>query len=119
MSASEQFCKQINENPYLSEWKEKIDRKLKENGYKIGEATEEIILDYAMGYIYDYHNAVNIGHLWKGNRQPNEKDIETFSKIVTALLYEWQSIGQFDNANDVQERIRKELSDALKDETDK
>lgn len=116
MSASEQFYKQINENPYLSEWKNKIDQQLKTNQHKHGETSEETIVKYALDYIYDYHNTVNAGRLWKDNRQPNEDDINAFSKIVTAILYEWQTIGQFDNIVTVQERIRKKLSDALKEE---
>ena len=116
MSASEQFCQQINGNSNLSEWKNKIDQKLRNNQYKVGEPTEEIIVTYAMEFIYDYHNAVNIGRLWSGNRLPNEKDIEAFAKIITALLYEWQSISSFDNSYSVQEKIRKQLLDALQDE---
>lgn len=69
-----------------------------------------------MEFIYDYHNAVNIGRLWSGNRLPNEKDIEAFAKIITALLYEWQSISSFDNSYSVQEKIRKQLLDAFQDE---
>lgn len=116
ISASEQFCQQINGNSNLSEWKTKIDQQLRNNQYKVGEPSEETIVNYAMDFIYDYHNAVNSGRLWSDNRLPNEKDIDAFAKIVTALLYEWQSISSFDNSYSVQERIRKQLSDALQDE---
>lgn len=115
ISASELFCQQVNANAYLSEWKNKIEQKLKTNGYKLGEPTEETIVNYAMDFIQDYHNAVNIGQLWSDNRLPNEKDIEVFAKIGATLLYEWQSVSSSKHPGKVQEGISKKLSETLRD----
>lgn len=114
MSASEQFCQQVNTNTYWLEWKNKIDQKLKSNDYKIGEPTEDTIVNYAMDFIYEYHDFVNNGRLWKDNRLPNENDIEVFAKIGAALLYEWQSVSSYEHPSKVQEGISKKLSEALK-----
>ena len=119
MSASELFCRQINANSCLLEWKNKIDQKLKTNGYKTGEPTEETIVNYAMDFIQNYHNAVNIGRLWSDNRLPNEKDVEAFAKIGAALLYEWQSVSSSEHPSKVQEEISKKLSEALNNNDNK
>ena len=119
MSVSELFCRQINANSCLLEWKNKIDQKLKTNGYKTGEPTEETIVNYAMDFIQNYHNAVNIGRLWSDNRLPNEKDIEAFAKIGAALLYEWQSVSSSEHPSKVQEEISKKLSEALNNNDNK
>ena len=118
MSASELFCQQINANTYLLEWKNKINQKLNNGGYKVGEPTEDTIVNYAMDFIYEYHNSVNNGRLYANNRLPNEADVEAFAKIVAALLFEWQSVSSFEHPSKVQERISKKLSEALKNNND-
>ena len=118
MSASELFCQQINANTYLLEWKNKINQKLNNGGYKVGEPTEDTIVNYAMDFIYEYHNSVNNGRLYANNRLPNEEDVEAFDKFVSALLFEWQSVSSFEHPSKVQERISKKLSEALKNNND-
>lgn len=114
-SASELFCKQVNDSR-LSEWKNKIDDKLHQNEHEVGKVTEESIVNYAMEFIYEYHNRVNNGHLEPNNRLPNDDDIEAFAKIGVVLLYEWQSIPEYGKHHTkVQERLQKKISDKLEE----
>ena len=49
------------------------------------------------------------GHLSADNRNPNEDDLDLFTKIIITILYEYGLVGEFDDFDELYNRIKLDL----------
>ena len=91
------------------EWKEKVAKSVKDNMMQ-GELLppESLVIHRASVIIFDYHDTVN-GWLGPDNRNPNEDDLDLFTRIIITILYEYGLVGEFDDFDRHYERIKPDL----------
>lgn len=92
------------------EWKEKVAESVKEN-MTYGELLppESLVIHRASVIIFDYHDTVDIGRLGPDNRNPNDEDLDLFTRIIITILYEYGLVGEFDDFDRHYERIKPDL----------
>lgn len=92
------------------EWKEKVAKSVKDNMMQ-GESLppESLVIHRASVIIFDYHDTVDNGRLGPDNRNPNEDDLDLFTRIIITILYEYGLVGEFDDFDRHYERIKPDL----------
>ncbi|MCI6166511.1 MAG: hypothetical protein MR685_02810 [Alistipes sp.] len=70
---------------------------------------ESLVIHRASVIIFDYHDTVYNGHLSADNRNPNEDDLDLFTKIIITILYEYGLVGEFDDFDELYNRIKLDL----------
>lgn len=92
------------------EWKEKVAESVKENMMREDSfPPESLVIHRASVIILDYHDTVYNGHLSADNRNPNEDDLDLFTKIIITILYEYGLVGEFDDFDELYNRIKLDL----------
>ena len=92
------------------EWKEKVAESVKENMMREDSfPPESLVIHRASVIIFDYHDTVYNGHLSADNRNPNEDDLDLFTKIIITILYEYGLVGEFDDFDEHYNRIKLDL----------
>ena len=92
------------------EWKEKVAESVKDN--MMSEEAfppESLVIHRASVIIFDYHDTVYNGHLSADNRNPNEDDLDLFTRIIITILYEYGLVGEFENFDELYNRIKLDL----------
>lgn len=92
------------------EWKEKVAESVKDNMMS-EEALppESLVIHRASVIIFDYHDTVYNGRLSPDNRNPNGEDLDLFTKIIITILYEYGLVGEFDDFDELYNRIKLDL----------
>ena len=92
------------------EWKETVAESVKEN-MTYGESLppESLVIHRASVIIFDYHDTVDNGRLGPDNRNPNEDDLDLFTKIIITILYEYGLVGEFDDFDKHYGKIKPDL----------
>lgn len=92
------------------EWKEKVAKSVKDNMMQ-GESLppELLVIHRASVIIFDYHDTVDNGRLGPDNRNPNGEDLDLFTKIIITILYEYGLVGEFDDFDELYNRIKLDL----------
>lgn len=92
------------------EWKEKVAKSVKDNMMQ-GESLppESLVIHRASVIIFDYHDTVYNGRLGPDNRNPNEDDLDLFTRIIITFFYEYGLVGEFDDFDRHYERIKPDL----------
>ena len=70
---------------------------------------ESLVIHWASVIIFDYHDTVYNGHLSADNRNPNDEDLDLFTKIIITILYEYGLVGEFENFDELYNRIKLDL----------
>lgn len=92
------------------EWKDKVAESVKENMMREDSfPPESLVIHRASVIIFDYHDTVYNGHLSADNRNPNEDDLDLFTKIIITILYEYGLVGEFDDFDELYNRIKLDL----------
>lgn len=92
------------------EWKEKVAESVKDN--MMSEEAfppESLVIHRASVIIFDYHDTVYNGHLSADNRNPNDEDLDLFTKIIITILYEYGLVCEFENFDELYNRIKLDL----------
>lgn len=92
------------------EWKEKVAESVKDN--MMSEEAfppESLVIHRASLIIFDYHDTVYNGHLSADNRNPNDEDLDLFTKIIITILYEYGLVCEFENFDELYNRIKLDL----------
>ena len=92
------------------EWKEKVaesvkDKMMSEEAFP----PESLVIHRASVIIFDYHDTVYNGHLSADNRNPNDEDLDLFTKIIITILYEYGLVCEFENFDELYNRIKLDL----------
>ncbi len=110
MSKVEQVRLQIENNSIWSWWKNKVREKVVENLMPNESLPpESLVIHRASVIIFDYHDTVDNGRLGPDNRNPNEDDLDLFTRIIITILYEYGLVGEFDDFDRHYERIKPDL----------
>ena len=110
MSKIEQVRLQIENNGIWSWWKNKVREKVVVNLMpNESRPQESLVIHWASVIIFDYHDTVYNGRLGPGNRNPNEDDLDLFTRIIITILYEYGLVGEFDDFDRHYERIKPDL----------
>ena len=92
------------------EWKDKVAESVKENMMRKESCPpESLVIHRASVIIFDYHDTVYNGHLSADNRNPNDEDLDLFTKIIITILYEYGLVGEFDDFDELYNRIKLDL----------
>ena len=92
------------------EWKDKVAESVKENMMREDSfPPESLVIHRASVIIFDYHDTVYNGHLSADNRNPNDEDLDLFTKIIITILYEYGLVGEFDDFDELYNRIKLDL----------
>lgn len=92
------------------EWKENVAESVKDN--MMSEEAfppESLVIHRASVIIFDYHDTVYNGHLSADNRNPNDEDLDLFTKIIITILYEYGLVCEFENFDELYNRIKLDL----------
>lgn len=92
------------------EWKEKVAESVKDN--MMSEEAfppESLVIHRASVIIFDYHDTVYNGHLSADIRNPNDEDLDLFTKIIITILYEYGLVCEFENFDELYNRIKLDL----------
>ena len=88
MSKVEQVKLQIDNNGIWSWWNSKVREKvMKSLMPNESYPPESLVIHWASVIIFDYHDTVYNGHLSADNRNPNDEDLDLFTKIIITILY--------------------------------
>ena len=110
MSKVEQVKLQIDNNGIWSWWNSKVREKvMKSLMPNESYPPESLVIHWASVIIFDYHDTVYNGHLSADNRNPNEDDLDLFTKIIITILYEYGLVGEFDDFDELYNRIKLDL----------
>ena len=114
MSKVEQVKLQIDNNGIWS-WRnskvrEKVMKSLMPNE---SYPPESLVIHWASVIIFDYHDTVYNGHLSADNRNPNDEDLDLFTKIIITILYEYGLVGEFDDFKELYNRIKLDLKKSV------
>ena len=110
MSKVEQVKLQIDNNGIWSWWNSKVREKvMKSLMPNESYPPESLVIHWASVIIFDYHDTVYNGHLSADNRNPNDEDLDLFTKIIITILYEYGLVGEFENFDDLYNRIKLDL----------
>ena len=92
------------------EWKEKVAESVKNNmTSEESFPPESLVIHRASVIIFDYHDTVYNGRLSPDNRNPNDEDLDLFTRIIITILYEYDLIGEFENFDEHYKRIKPDL----------
>ncbi len=93
------------------EWKDKVAESVKENMMQEESCPpESLVIHRASVIIFDYHDTVYNGHLSADNRNPNDQDLDLFTRIIITILYEYGLVDEFDDFNEFYNRIKLDLT---------
>ena len=110
MSKVEQVKLQIDNNGIWSWWNSKVREKvMKSLMPNESYPPESLVIHWASVIIFDYHDTVYNGHLSADNRNPNDEDLDLFTKIIITILYEYGLVGEFENFDELDNRIKLDL----------
>ena len=110
MSKVEQVKLQIDNNGIWSWWNSKVREKVMESLMpNESYSPESLVIHLASVIIFDYHDTVYNGHLSADNRNPNDEDLNLFTKIIITILYEYGLVGEFENFDERYEIIKPDL----------
>ena len=110
MSKVEQVKLQIDNNGIWSWWNSKVREKvMKSLMPNESYPPESLVIHWASVIIVDYHDTVYNGHLSADNRNPNDEDLDLFTKIIITILYEYGLVGEFENFDELYNRIKLDL----------
>ena len=114
MSKVEQVKLQIDNNGIWSWWNSKVREKVMKSlmpneSYQ----PESLVIHWASVIIFDYHDTVYNGHLSADNRNPNDEDLDLFTKIIITILYEYGLVGEFDDFKELYNRIKLDLKKSV------
>lgn len=110
MSKVEQVKLQIDNNGIWSWWNSKVREKVMESLMpNESYPPESLVIHWASVIIFDYHDTVYNGHLSADNRNPNDEDLDLFTKIIITILYEYGLVGEFENFDELYNRIKLDL----------
>ena len=110
MSKVEQVKLQIDNNGIWSWWNSKVREKvMKSLMPNESYPPESLVIHWASVIIFDYHDTVYNGHLSADNRNPNHEDLDLFTKIIITILYEYGLVGEFENFDELYNRIKLDL----------
>ena len=110
MSKVEQVKLQIDNNGIWSWWNSKVREKvMKSLMPNESYPPESLVIHWASVIIFDYHDTVYNGHLSADNRNPNDEDLDLFTKIIITILYEYGLVGEFENFDERYEIIKPDL----------
>lgn len=110
MSKVEQVKLQIDNNGIWSWWNSKVREKvMKSLMPNESYPPESLVIHWASVIIFDYHDTVYNGHLSADNRNPNDEDLDLFTKIIITILYEYGLVGEFENFDELYNRIKLDL----------
>ena len=110
MSKVEQVKLQIDNNGIWSWWNSKVREKvMKSLMPNESYPPESLVIHCASVIIFDYHDTVYNGHLSADNRNPNDEDLDLFTKIIITILYEYGLVGEFENFDELYNRIKLDL----------
>lgn len=110
MSKVEQVKLQIDNNGIWSWWNSKVREKvMKSLMPNESYPPESLVIHWASVIIFDYHDTVYNGHLSADNRNPNDEDLDLFTKIIITILYEYGLVGEFDDFDELYNRIKLDL----------
>ena len=119
MSKVEQVKLQIDNNGIWSWWNSKVREKvMKSLMPNESYPPESLVIHWASVIIFDYHDTVYNGHLSADNRNPNDEDLDLFTKIIITILYEYGLVGEFDDFKELYNRIKLDLKKRV-DESDR
>lgn len=78
----------INQSSVYKEWKDKVQRKVSDNLMSNEQyPSESLVIHWASVIIFDYHDTVDNGRLGPDNRNPNEDDLDLFTRIIITIYY--------------------------------
>ena len=110
MRKVEQVKLQIDNNGIWSWWNSKVREKvMKSLMPNESYPPESLVIHWASVIIFDYHDTVYNGHLSADNRNPNDEDLDLFTKIIITILYEYGLVGEFENFDELYNRIKLDL----------
>ena len=114
MSTVEQVKLPIDNNGIWSWWNSKVREKVMKSlmpneSYQ----PESLVIHWASVIIFDYHDTVYNGHLSADNRNPNDEDLDLFTKIIITILYEYGLVGEFENFDERYEIIKPDLKKSV------
>lgn len=110
MSKVEQVKLQIDNNGIWSWWNSKVREKvMKSLMPNESYPPESLVIHWASVIIFDYHDTVDNGRLGPDNRNPNGEDLDLFTKIIITILYEYGLVGEFDDFDELYNRIKLDL----------
>ena len=110
MSKVEQVKLQIDNNGIWSWWNSKVREKvMKSLMPNESYPPESLVIHWGSVIIFDYHDTVYNGHLSADNRNPNDEDLDLFTKIIITILYEYGLVGEFDDFKELYNRIKLDL----------
>lgn len=110
MSKVEQVKLQIDNNSIWSWWNSKVREKVMESLMpNESYPPESLVIHWASVIIFDYHDTVYNGHLSADNRNPNDEDLDLFTKIIITILYEYGLVCEFENFDELYNRIKLDL----------
>ncbi len=110
MSKVEQVKLQIDNNGIWSWWNSKVREKVMESLMpNESYPPESLVIHWASVIIFDYHDTVYNGHLSADNRNPNDEDLDLFTKIIITIFYEYGLVGEFENFDELYNRIKFDL----------
>ena len=114
MSKVEQVKLQIDNNGIWSWWNSKVREKvMKSLMPNESYPPESLVIHWASVIIFDYHDTVYNGHLSADNRNPNDEDLDLFTKIIITILYEYGLVGEFENFDELYNRIKLDLKKSV------
>lgn len=114
MSKVEQVKLQIDNNGIWSWWNSKVREKvMKSLMPNESYPPESLVIHWASVIIFDYHDTVYNGHLSADNRNPNDEDLDLFTKIIITILYEYGLVGEFDDFKELYNRIKLDLKKSV------
>ena len=114
MSKVEQVKLQIDNNGIWSWWNSKVREKvMKSLMPNESYPPESLVIHWASVIIFDYHDTVYNGHLSADNRNPNDEDLDLFTKIIITILYEYGLVGEFDDFKELYNRIKPDLKKSV------
>ena len=114
MRKVEQVKLQIDNNGIWSWWNSKVREKvMKSLMPNESYPPESLVIHWASVIIFDYHDTVYNGHLSADNRNPNDEDLDLFTKIIITILYEYGLVGEFDDFKELYNRIKLDLKKSV------
>ena len=114
MSKVEQVKLQIDNNGIWSWWNSKVREKvMKSLMPNESYPPESLVIHWASVIIFDYHDTMYNGHLSADNRNPNDEDLDLFTKIIITILYEYGLVGEFDDFKELYNRIKLDLKKSV------
>lgn len=112
MSRLELLVKQVNEDSYKKEWKDKLDEKLKGAGYNCDNDRPSIesFINFGTDILFEYSCKDS-----KDGFIPPDDEVSYITEIILALVAEWQIVEFLDGKlyNEQEKEIRRLLKDSM------